>query len=129
AGAREFVAAAAARGIPLGIASNSWRAYVRATLARHRLEVAVVICGDDVTRTKPHPDILWACSNALCVPKEQRGGMLAFDDAEQGLEAARVAGMRPVGVASLVGPDVLRRSGKCEAVVASLADALGLLDT
>ena len=127
-GAREFVAAAAARGIPMGIASNSWRRYVHATLARHALEVSVVVCGDEVTRTKPHPDILWACSNALGIEPRERAQMLAFDDAEHGLDAARSAWMRPVGVASLLDADVLHRSGKCAFVVAGLAEALALLE-
>ena len=54
-----------------------------------------MICGADVARGKPDPDIFLATAQRLGVPQQH---CLVIEDASTGLEAARRAGMKAIGV-------------------------------
>jgi HAD superfamily hydrolase (TIGR01509 family) len=97
-GVRAFLAALQDRGIPHGIASNSPRAFVGGALAHLGLAVPAVVCGDEVSRGKPHPAIFWDCANRLGVPSTERAGVCVYEDSAHGLHAAKSAGMIPLGV-------------------------------
>lgn len=123
-----FLDAARAAGVPLGVASNSRGAYVRALLERHGLasRLAAVVCGDEVRFPKPHPDIFWECANRMEVAAARRSRILVFEDSLHGIDAARAAGMAPVGIASLETEDALRARGAV-ATFAELGAAVGVL--
>lgn len=55
----------------------------------------VVVTGADVTRPKPDPQIFLMASEKLGIPPQR---CVVFEDAESGVEAARRAGMRCMGV-------------------------------
>jgi HAD superfamily hydrolase (TIGR01509 family) len=122
-----FLDAASAAGVPLGVASNSRGVYVRALLERYGLasRLAAVVCGDEVRFPKPHPDIFWECANRMQVAPAQRSRVLVFEDSLHGIDAARAAGMTPVGIASLETEDELRRRGAV-AAFAELGAAVGV---
>ncbi|RRJ63569.1 beta-phosphoglucomutase [Paenibacillus oralis] len=79
----------------------------------------VIIDGTRTSSAKPDPEVFLLGAEELGVPPE---ACVVFEDAEAGIEAARRAGMRCVGIGS---PDTL---GAADLVVPSLGDvSLNLL--
>jgi beta-phosphoglucomutase len=72
-----------------------------------------MICGTDVERGKPDPDIFLVAAQRLEVPPQD---CLVIEDAPTGLEAARRAGMKAIGVLNTL-PRL-----NADAVVPSLRD-------
>jgi beta-phosphoglucomutase-like phosphatase (HAD superfamily) len=54
-----------------------------------------IVTADDVDRGKPHPEVYLKTADALGVPPDR---CLVFEDAVVGVQAARAAGMRAIGV-------------------------------
>ncbi|WP_107451728.1 HAD-IA family hydrolase, partial [Actinacidiphila rubida] len=87
-------------------------------IARGRLaaaglpEPALLITADDVDRGKPAPDGYLLAAEKLGAAPER---CLVFEDAPIGLDAARSAGMRCVGI-GLAGPGVLASAADLAAV-------------
>jgi HAD superfamily hydrolase (TIGR01509 family) len=98
AGALELLDALAAAGVPIGLASNSPRAFVD-----RALEVAgvldgrfgAVVAGDEVAAQKPAPDVYLAACEALGAAPRRSA---ALEDSAVGVAAAAAAGMFVVGV-------------------------------
>ncbi len=86
-----------ARGLRLGVASNSPLDYVRAALAALKLQgrFGAVRSAQSVPRAKPAPDVFLAAAMDLGVPP---AACLAVEDSPAGLAAARTAGMRVVAI-------------------------------
>ncbi len=101
-GAERLVAEIAASGTPMGVASNSPRAFLDLVLAGSGLldgpggsPFAVTVAGDEVAASKPAPDIyLAACAALGAAPAE----CVAFEDSPPGVAAARAAGVHVTGV-------------------------------
>jgi len=55
----------------------------------------VVVDGTKITRSKPDPEVFLKGAQELNIPPEQ---CLVFEDAESGIEAAKNAGMKTIGV-------------------------------
>jgi HAD superfamily hydrolase (TIGR01509 family) len=97
-GAREFVSALSEAGVRLAIASSASRVRAERTLEQFDLRryFAAVVTGNDVARGKPDP----AVYRAACVRLNGAPGqMLVVEDAVSGIDGARAAGMRCIGVA------------------------------
>jgi beta-phosphoglucomutase-like phosphatase (HAD superfamily) len=77
-----------------------------------------VVCGNDVTRSKPDPEIYLLAAQRLKVPP---AACVAIEDAPAGVEAAKRAGMRCIAVANSVAREQLQPA---DLIVASLADDL-----
>lgn len=95
-GVLPFLAGARADGVwtALGSASRN------TGIILDRLEIGTlfdtVVDGTMVTRTKPDPEVFLQCAARLGgIPA---GECVVFEDAEAGIEAARAAGMRSVGI-------------------------------
>ena len=125
-GAKDFIAAMRARGIPTGIASNAAAPFIRAVLAQHGIELAVVVGRTDAARSKPHPDVFLECARRLGVASDERATVVAFDDAPHGIKAACAAGVRAVGVTTGHSPAALRDAG-AQATCANLAAAMSMI--
>lgn len=114
-----LLAALRQAGAALAVASSSRNARV----VLERLSLAgvfdAVVDGNDAPRSKPDPQVFTAAAAQLGVPATR---CVVVEDAEAGVQAARAAGMRVVGV----GP--AERVGAADLVVASpgmlRADAL-----
>jgi beta-phosphoglucomutase len=119
-----------ARRYPLAIVSMARRASIEYVLERAGLDkaFAVVVSAEDVTACKPDP----ACVNraleklnearrAAGQPALAPAECLVIEDAPPGIEAARAAGMRTLGVTNTVGESALRAAG-ADIVTHSLAD-------
>jgi HAD superfamily hydrolase (TIGR01509 family) len=104
-GAEALLKELRAAGVPLGLASNSERAFVDLVLGRSGLAPCfdTVVAGDEVPAPKPEPDIyLEACRRLGAEPADS----VALEDSPTGIAAARAAGMRVVGVPYLPGLDL-----------------------
>ncbi|WP_299024721.1 beta-phosphoglucomutase [uncultured Thermanaerothrix sp.] len=115
-GALEFLQALQKAGLKRAIASSSKNA--RWVVERLNLLpwVDVLVDGTMVERSKPAPDLFLKAAELL---GEQPYVCVVVEDAEAGIEAARAAGMRVIGL----GPR--ERVGKADLVIPRL-DALGL---
>lgn len=121
-GARELVAALAARGVPHAVATSSSTRIFELKTRRHRdwfERFPVIVRGDDprCLRGKPAPDIFLIAAADLGVAPES---CVVIEDAPAGLAAARAAGMAVVIVPD---PGMDRgRFGGADLIVDSLAD-------
>ncbi|HQV69521.1 MAG TPA: HAD family phosphatase [Thermoflexales bacterium] len=102
-GALDLLSALDARGIPRAIATSTYR-----DLALHKLQIAglihffnAVVCGDEVKRGKPAPDIFLAAASKLGQPPEV---CLVLEDAVPGARAAVAAHIRVIIVPDQVQP-------------------------
>ncbi len=96
-GARELLRALRERGTKLAVASASKNG---ATIVRRiRLDpyFDARVFGQDIEHSKPHPEIFLISAERL---GESPGHCIVVEDAAAGIEAARRAGMRAVGVGS-----------------------------
>jgi HAD superfamily hydrolase (TIGR01509 family) len=82
---------------------------------------ATVVSGDDVTHSKPHPEVYLVAAQRLGV---EPAVCVAIEDAPAGVEAAKRAGMRCIAVTNSVTSEHLQ---KADLVVGSLADDLSSL--
>jgi HAD superfamily hydrolase (TIGR01509 family) len=89
--------------MPLGLASNSYRAFVDRALATAGVSkalFAVTIAGDEVADRKPAPDIYLAICEALgCEPARTA----VLEDSPTGVDAAVAAGCYVIGIPSVEG--------------------------
>ena len=100
-GVRELLEYLKQNEIPVGLASSTRLAVVEEELKQAGLYeyFQVVVGGDQLKRSKPHPDIyLMACEKMKALPKDA----YAIEDSYNGIRAAYGAGMMPVMV-----PDIL----------------------
>ena len=69
-------------------------------------EFEAVVDGNMISRSKPHPEVFLKGAEALEIPPAD---CVVFEDAQAGVDAARAAGMKVVGVgpAALEGADIM----------------------
>jgi len=118
-GVRARIAEAQAAGLRLAVASSSEHAWVEGLLRKHKLLDAfdVVVCAEDVSATKPAPDLFLKALDLLHVAAEDA---LVFEDSVHGVTAAKAAGIYVVAV-----PNQVTRCLKFEEAdrrIGSLAD-------
>jgi HAD superfamily hydrolase (TIGR01509 family) len=96
-GVADYLDSARRLGLRLAVASSSPHAWVDAYL--QRLDFwnlfDVVVCREDAPRLKPDPDLFLAALSALHIQADQA---LAFEDSPNGINAAKAAELRVVGV-------------------------------
>ncbi|MEV7198057.1 HAD family phosphatase [Streptomyces sp. NPDC093510] len=92
-----WVERARSRGVACAVASGGGGAVVRAGIAATGLAhlFDTVVTREDVDRGKPAPDLFQEAARRLAVPPHR---CLVVEDAEEGLAAARAAGMHAVDV-------------------------------
>ncbi len=125
AGAREVLAALAARKIPAAVATST-----RTERARYKLDanhithhIAHIIGGDQVEKSKPAPDIFLRAAAALGVAPAR---CLALEDSKNGVHAALAAGMVTIQIPDLIPHcEALRSAGALK--MESLNELLGYL--
>jgi beta-phosphoglucomutase len=126
-GAVELVNACRAKGLRIAVASSADEIKIVANLRKIGLPPAIwdaIVTGDDVPRKKPAPDIFAAAATKLGLTAE---ACVVVEDAVNGVQAAKAAGMRCVAVAQtfpveqLAAADLVRTSIRDVAI----ADLLG----
>lgn len=108
-GAAALLEALYAAGWRLAVASSSPRDMVVKNLERTGLagRFHQVVCGGEVARGKPFPDIFLLAAERLGLDPAD---CLVLEDSPNGLRAARAAGCRPIMVPDLVPPTPELRS-------------------
>jgi beta-phosphoglucomutase len=96
-GAADWVARLNRAGWKQAIASSAPRANVEVVVAALGFEhvIDAIAAAEDVTRGKPDPDVFLEAARRVGVPP---GRCIVVEDAAAGIEAARRAGMKSVGV-------------------------------
>lgn len=99
-GARRLLTELAAHSIPTALVSASHRRVMDRVLRSIGPEhFALTVAGDEVERTKPHPEpYLFAASGLAAEP----GRCVVIEDTDTGVRAAEAAGCRVVAVPSVV---------------------------
>ncbi len=98
------------------VATSGPRAVAGERLRRAGLPVpAVMICAEDVQQGKPHPEVYQRAAMTLGASPAE---CVVIEDSPAGIEAARAAGMTPIGLATTHEPAEL----PVELCAASLAD-------
>lgn len=115
-GARELLTEVSAAGVPRALVSSSLRIVVEVVLdSIGREHLPVTVTGDDVIRTKPHPDPYLLAARTLGVDPAM---CVALEDSAIGATAARAAGCLTLVVPSVAGVP----EGTADHVLATLTD-------
>lgn len=121
---------AVARRYPLGLVSMARRVEIDHVLERAGLDqlFTAIVSAEDCERCKPDPfcyeralELLREARRARNEPSVEASECLVIEDAPPGIEAARRAGMRTLGVTNTVPERALREAG-ADVVTMSLAD-------
>lgn len=115
-GVRAFLESLCRVGVPCGVGSSTPRANIDCVLDPLGLRefFRVIVTGEDVQRGKPDPEVFLRVAERLGVAPAR---CVVFEDAPVGIEAARRAGMKVVGVA---GTHPAERLRDCDRVVRRL---------
>ena len=110
AGVRAFVAELARQGVPCAVGTSASRRDVGRLLAGAglRQHFQVVVTAEDVTLGKPDPEVWILAARRLRTRPET---CVVFEDSLVGIEAARRAGMRAIGVCTSYPADELLAAG------------------
>jgi HAD superfamily hydrolase (TIGR01509 family) len=99
-GARELLAEVRSAGVPTALVTATRRPLVEVALTTIGAEnFDLVVCGDDLDRTKPHPEPYLAAAEGLGVPIDR---CVAIEDSPNGVRSAVAAGAVVVAVPSEV---------------------------
>lgn len=104
-GVGRYLDDARALGLKTAIASSSSREWVREHLERFGIanRFDTVVCKDDVTRTKPDPELYELAIERLKVGPEEA---IAVEDSSNGIQAAKDAGLFCVAVPNALTADL-----------------------
>ncbi len=95
----QFVNILYGEGYRMGLASSNNRKIVDIVMDRFKLDkyLEVSISGEDVSQGKPHPEIFLKAAKKMNV---EPSSCLVIEDAENGVIAAKAAGMKCIGLKS-----------------------------
>ena len=87
-------------GFPMAIASSNNRKIVDAVVKKFRLDkyMKFIISGEEVKKGKPDPEIFLTAAKKIDVSPQ---GCLVIEDAENGVKAAKAAGMKCIGLKNI----------------------------
>ena len=98
-GVRELVAEVAAAGLPHALVTSSQQRFADAVLAATGMTFPVIVCGEDVTATKPDPEPYLLAAKLLDADPAR---CVVLEDSPNGVASAAAAGCRVLAVPSLV---------------------------
>ncbi len=130
-GAHEIVKACRQAGLRVAVASSADRVKIEANLRQIGLPPEgwdALVWGEEVRNKKPAPDIFLAAAAKLGLTQSQ---CVVVEDAINGVEAAKEAGMRCVAVAQTFSADRLRQADLVRRKLreVSVADLLGVTES
>ena len=126
-GVREILAYFQQHGMKTAVASSTFREQVNANLENNGLAsyFDTVICGDEVTKAKPDPEIFLKAAEKLSLSPED---CYVFEDSFNGVRASHAAGCISVMVIDLMEPDPEIRA-LADHVFMNLKEALSILSS
>jgi len=83
------------KGVPWGIVTNKPRYLAEQLLSKMQLDerCAVLVCPDDVSRSKPDPEPMYMALEKLAIPRGAAGCVIYVGDHIRDIEAGKAAGM------------------------------------
>jgi HAD superfamily hydrolase (TIGR01509 family) len=110
-----FIDTLAARSVPCAVATSASRFDADRLLGRTGLRdrFGIVVTAEDVRRGKPDPEVYLRAADGLGLSPAH---CLVFEDAVVGVQAARSAGMRVIGVSTAHTETELREAGAERAI-------------
>ncbi|GAA0807950.1 HAD family hydrolase [Psychrobacter piscatorii] len=86
------------KGVPWGIVTNKPRYLAEKLLNKMQLDerCAVLVCPDDVSRSKPDPEPMYMALEKLGIPRGAAGCVLYVGDHIRDIEAGKAAGMSTI---------------------------------
>lgn len=110
------------KGIPAAVATSSSRPFALPLLEKAGVTpyLSAMVFGDTVEKSKPEPDIFLAAAGLLGA---EPGKTMVLEDSPNGILAAHRAGMLPVMIPDMLGPDeelqklLLRRLERLDQVI------------
>jgi len=106
-GVREWLGRLASARVPCAVASSTCRlniTFVLDLIGLHE-HFRAIVADEDVKRGKPDPEVFLLAAERIQMPPAR---CVVFEDTHVGIEAARAAGMRVVGVSTTHPPETLR---------------------
>lgn len=100
--------------VPYAVASNAPLAYLESVLAFYDISVPLKLGFEQVTNPKPAPDLFLSAAKQLNIAEDQLENIVVFEDSVPGLQAAKAAGMIPVGIRARFGDEEMREAGATE---------------
>lgn len=97
-GAKESLQMLRERGIRTAVGSASKNALLILEKTGLLDYLDAVSCGLDITHSKPHPEVFEVAARKLGLPAKE---CLVVEDARAGIQAAKAAGMKTIGVGAL----------------------------
>lgn len=122
-GAPDLVRACRRAGLRIAVASSADAIKINANLRKIGLppeDWDALVTGEDVKAKKPAPEIFLAAAAKLGMPP---AACVVVEDAVNGVEAAKAAGMRCIAVAQTFAPDRLQQADLVRASIAALTVA------
>jgi beta-phosphoglucomutase len=110
-GVHEFTAYLSENKIPYGIASNATKQFLKNSVAHLNLNFSTVFGVQDYVLPKPAPEAYITLANALGFEKESFKDIWVFEDSLTGTEAAKLAGMVPIGISTQYADEALKEAG------------------
>lgn len=110
-GVPEFIEKCRRENLKLAVATSADRIKMEGNLREIGLPESAfdaVVCGNDIERKKPHPDIFLLAAQRLNLPPEN---CLVVEDAPNGLQAALAAGCYRMGLTTSFKDEELRTAG------------------
>jgi beta-phosphoglucomutase len=113
--------------IPFGIASSSDYSRIIHCLSRANMlpMFNIIMGGDQVTNSKPDPEIFIKTGESLNIPPDK---ILVFEDSPAGLKAAKAAGMIPIHIPDLVLPTEETKKDSFD-IAKTITDVIGKIIT
>ncbi len=98
AGLQDSLTALQQSALPWGVVTNKPRRFAEPLMRRMKLqpEAAVLVCPDDVTHTKPHPEPLYLAAKGVAA---HPANCVYVGDHQRDIEAGKNAGMKTVAAA------------------------------
>lgn len=114
------------QGLPTALASSTRQESVMRMLNEAGLTAYfdIIVCGDMVSQSKPHPEIFLTAAERLGAEPQD---CWVIEDSYNGIRCAHNAGMHPLMVPDLLQPDEEIRP-LCEAVFPDLMGVIGYLE-
>jgi len=118
-GARELINKLRKVGIKTGLATASKNAFLILEKVQIFNLFDAIVDGNKITKAKPDPEVFLACATELGAPPEE---CIVLEDAPAGIQAAKTAGMIPIGVGKK------EKLKEAKIVVESLSDMLRIVE-
>lgn len=127
AGVKEILDFLEERGIKKGLASSSPMDIIKRELGAHQIldYFDVIVSGDMVEKSKPDPDIFFACASLMGIKAEEYKETYVVEDSYNGVRAAYNAGMIPIMIPDVLPPTEEMEEIACR-ILPSLKDLTGL---